>query len=351
MGVRSHPFAISMQVSGKIYPNGEFGIAKVKKFTPEHVEVKPLTRKQQLKIEYLPIIGIEGLKAVDGEAEGSPPLGFVRLSNFTARAPRGSKGITRQSGRMVRNSAYLLQERYGAKHLSFVTLTLPSVTAEESVLISERWSRVVDNLREALVLRLARAGLPKAVVGVTEIQSQRTGRDGVLGLHLHLLFVGRRRYSSWVIKTEEIDLLWQTIITNQCPGNWDFSRACKMQQVKGSAAGYLSKYMSKGPGDIQKAQEDVIGACVPKAWHTMTRMLLRWTKESVITDNDLINSLWSDCFSQTPALCSFKKLIEIKVSEEFTYICGAYGKLKSEFLSFVKSEYTKHTVGMAKNMC
>lgn len=335
------------EVTGKIYPNGEFGIAKVKKFTPEPVKVEPLTRKQELVKEYLPIIGIDGIKAVDGEREAVAPLGLVRLSNFTARAPRGSKGISRQSGRMVRNAAYLLQERYGAKHLSFVTLTLPSVTSVESVLISERWGRIVDNLREALVARLAKAGLPKTLVGVTEIQSQRTKRDGVLGLHLHLLFVGRARYSSWVINTEEIDLLWQTIITNQCPGNWDFSKACKMQQVKGSAAGYLSKYMSKGPGDIQKAQEDVTGACVPRAWHTMTRTLLRWVKSAIVSDRDIIHSLWNDCWSETPSLCSFKRLIEIEVSEGWNYICGAYGKVKSEFLSFLKSEFrrdTKHTV-------
>ena len=339
------------QVTGKIYPNGEFGIAKVKKFTPERSVVKPLTRKQELTIEYLPLIGIDGIKAVDGQAEGSVPLGLVRLSNFTARAKRGSKGISRYSGRMVRNAAFLIQERYGAKHLSFVTLTLPSVTAEESVLISERWSRVVDNLREALVARLAKAGLPKIMVGVTEIQSQRTERDGVLGLHLHLLFVGRHRYSSWAITTEEIDLLWETIITNQIPGNWDFSKACKMQQVKGSAAGYLSKYMSKGPGDIRKAQEDVIGACVPRAWHMMTRTLLQWVKRRTVCDKDVIHSLWEDCWSESPALCRFKKLIEIKVSEDWTYVCGAFGKVKSEFLSFLKSEFDRDAKSCLLGLC
>lgn len=326
------------QVVGKIYPNGEFGVARVKKFNPDPVVKTKLTRKQELVIEYLPQIGIDGILAVDGKAEGSPPLGLVGLSNFTARAERGSNGISRQSARMVRNAAYLVQERWGAKHLSFVTLTLPSVTPQESVQLSQVWHRIVDNLREAILDRLEKAGLPRVLVGVTEIQSSRLEKTSVLGLHLHLLFVGRHAYGSWQITTEEIDALWQKIVTNQCPGNWDFSKACQMKMVKNSAAGYLGKYMSKGAVATALVREQCIGACVPKAWHTMTRTLLRWVKSRIVSESDIIHSLWEDCWAETPSLCSFRKLIVVDINEGERYVCGAFGRVKSEFLDWLKSD-------------
>lgn len=331
-----------MQVSGKIYPNGEFGIARVKKFSPEPLPEASLTRKQELTIEYLPIIGIDGIKAVDASHASPVPLGLSLLPNSPIRVPRGSHGITREAARNVRNAAYLMQERYGRNRLTFATLTLPAVSQEESQLLSLDWHMIVKGLVKEIRRDLERHRLPPIVVGVTEIQPGRTGRDRVLGLHLHLLWVGRARFGSWAITTKRIDTLWQRQLEKSLNRPVMVSSACNLQVVRLSASGYLGKYMSKGAKTVSAVRETMPGIRLPSAWYTMSRTLLDWIRKRIVSDSEIIHSLWEDCWSETPALTSFKGFIEIEVSEGWSYVCGAFGRVKSEFLKWLKSEFSEY---------
>lgn len=108
------------------------------------------------------------------------------------RARRGQKGLTPHGKMLVKNAASYLEKRHGKKNLSFLTVTIPSVSAEESKQISRCWSEIVRKFQQSITRHLSRQGLPPLVVGVTEVQEKRFERDGVLGLHLHLVFVGKR---------------------------------------------------------------------------------------------------------------------------------------------------------------
>lgn len=336
-----------MEVVGKIYPNGEFGIARVKRFNPEPLHDEALTRKQELTIEYLPIIGIEGIKAVDGDREAVAPLGSSLLPKSPIRAKRGEKGITREGARNVRNAAFLLQERYGKNRLTFATLTLPAVSQEESRLLSLDWHKIVKGLVKEVRRDLGRHHLPQVVVGVTEIQPGRTSRDLVLGLHLHLLWVGRAARGSWVISTKRIDELWQRQLEKALNRDVKVNSACNLQMVRRSASGYLGKYMSKGAKTVNAVRETMPGTPLPSAWYTMTRSLLHWIKKRIVSASDIIHSLWEDCWAETHSLCDFRGFIEIEVSEGWVYICGAYGRVKSEFLEWLKSEFSRGEVSAA----
>lgn len=328
-----------MIVTGKIYPNGEFGLARVKKFKPE----APLKEKRDLHVElvreYLPQIGFEALREVEQQLHPPAPLGSSLLPISPIRAKRGSNGITREAARNVRNAAHLMQERFGRKRLTFATLTLPAVSQEESQSLSLDWHMIVKGLVKAVRRDLERHHLPPIIVGVTEIQPERTNRDLVLGLHLHLVWVGRKNYGSWAITTKRIDELWQRELERSLNRPVKVNSACNLQMVRRSASGYLGKYMSKGAKTVNAVKETMPGTPLPSAWYTMTRTLLYWIRKRIISDSEIIHSLWDDCWRETPALCDFKGLIKIKVSEDWEYVCGAYGRVKSEFLKWLKSEF------------
>lgn len=325
------------EVTGKIYPNGEFGIARVRKFNPdEPVKVKS-DRHVELVRECLPEIGFEALREVEQEVHPQPPLGSSLLPISPIRAKRGSNGITREAARNVRNAAYLLQEKYGRKRLTFATLTLPAVSQEESQLLALDWNMIVKGLVKEIRRDLERHHLPPIVVGVTEIQPERTGRDRVLGLHLHLVWVGRANYGSWAITTRRIDELWQRQLERTLQRSVTVKSACNLQMVRRSASGYLGKYMSKGAKTVNAVKETMPGTPLPSAWYTMTRALLYWIRKRIISDVEVINSLWNDCWSESPSLTDFRGFVEIEVSDGWTYVCGAYGRVKSEFLKWLKT--------------
>lgn len=329
-----------VEVIGKVYPNGEFGIARVKKFNPEKPLEERRDRHVELVREYLPEIGFEALREVEQELHPPAPLGSSLLPISPNRAKRGSNGITREAARNVRNAAFLLQERYGRKRLTFATLTLPAVSPEESQSLALGWHTIVKGLVKEIRRDLERHRLPPVVVGVTEIQPERTDRDQVLGLHLHLVWVGRANFGSWAITTKRIDELWQRQLERTLQRSVTVKSACNLQMVRRSASGYLGKYMSKGAKTVSAVKETMLGTTLPSAWYTMTRSLLYWIRQRIVSDPEVISAIWNDCWAENPALCDFRGLIEIEVSDGWVYICGAYGRLKREFMKWLKT-YTQ----------
>lgn len=327
-----------MLVTGKIYPNGEFGIARVKKFDPESLPEKGDRRKAELVHEYVKEIGIEAVLEAERNKGTAVPLGLSMLPNSRNRAKRGSKGITREAARNVRNAAYLIEERHPRKVLSFVTLTLPSLSPEEFELISAQWSIVVQRLVDRLRRDLVAAGCPGEILGVTEIQEQRLTEFGQFAPHLHLLFVGRRIGRTWAVSTKRIDSIWHDVLSNRLNRAVSTSSACNMQTPRGSIARYLAKYMSKGVKILKTSGTTKSGTILPSAWHTMSRTLLQRIKKRIVSESDIIHALWDDCWSEVHALCAFRGFVEIKVSDGWVYICGAYGRVTNEFLEWLKSD-------------
>lgn len=239
-----------------------------------------------------------------------------------SRANRGSRGISSSARVRVRDCALILQERHGVKRLTFATLTLPPSALKPEVL--ENWSDIVRKLRQWLTYRLESAGLPPSVLGVVEVQESRQKTSGLMPcLHLHLVFVGRANYGSWVVTPSDIDKYWCSLLQVYTKSQVDVSSSCQLVGIKKDASGYLGKYMSKGT----KCLEGVDPQYIPSSWVIITRDLLHQRKKATIRcEGSVARWLWS-MYSQRPELFRFGKTVEIEGRDGQAIVLGWYGDI------------------------
>ena len=251
------------EVSGTLWPNGEFSYA----YVPENLQEAWECEAD----EYL-------YSRKDKQWKGARPLDSSLLRNSATDsepgsegAPRGRyglKGMTGEARKRVRSSAYLLQERFAKERLSFLTLTLPpleGVSLEKEV--ASRWPDAVHHFLKRLKRLLLKRQLPPFVLGVTELRLKRYERLGQLPLHLHVVFPGRKRKTGpWSIAPFEFRKMWKEVLENIL-GIAVYDKALEnVQQVKSSAEGYLGKYMSKSRNEVEKVLEDGNEWMLPRQW-------------------------------------------------------------------------------------
>lgn len=323
---------------GKLWPNGEFGLGfqkrvdmsqRIKKTRsvfdcPNGKEERAYACRMALAQRWCNQTG-----------ESIPPLGLSPHINSHKRAKRGLKGISSFGRKMVRNGAYLLQKRYGRNRLSFLTVTLPDVSRVESVRLSECWSDVTRKYLQALSRRLKqRLGIAE-IVGCTEIQELRTQRDGVLGLHLHLVFCGRKARGSWVIHYKEARKLWKRELERVLGRELDCSSTENMEQIENDAEQYLGKYMSKGVSAIAALIEMGFGDSLPSAWWSMSMSL----KEAIKTRTEHLTGEKATLLVRLVEIGAdvfwYSRPVEVVLADGQLLKVGYFGKFKKEFIPMV----------------
>lgn len=200
-----------------------------------------------------------------------------------ARGRYGSKGITKLGKRMVRSGAALLQRKYSRFCLSFLTLTLPELQRVDALAIAENWGVVINRYLQWLRRSLSKLGLPRLIVGATEVQPQRTQGGSLCGLHVHLCFVGRtKNRGRWGLSPAVLRRAWLRILSNEL-GHPVHSLACEeVRMVKKSAEGYLGKYMSKGSEAVSELLANEPDYPLPGQWWFMTSDLRKWVKSEIV---------------------------------------------------------------------
>lgn len=242
------------------------------------------------------------------------------------RARRGQNGLTPHGKLLVKNSAAYLQERYGRQHLSFATVTIPSVSAEESREISQNWSEILRRFQQSLTRKLKSEGLPQLLVGVTEIQAARFERDGVLGLHYHCVFVGRRPRCDWAVHYLEIREMWRRSFPSKYQ-TLDFSSSENVVRVKSAVDKYLSKYISKGvPVLGDSAQIEEFRDVLPTTWYNCTNNLRRVIKSMVLSGASSSDAVALIVEHAVPECLEFLMPIYV-VIDDYEFIAGWRGKL------------------------
>lgn len=319
-------------VSGSLWPNGEFSFA----YIPEPVV------EQSLQEEYS-----WAAPGPEDRAEGPPPLDSSLLHNLPGQNPTGTlrtesrryglHGMPSQARKKVRSSAFLIQQRYGHKRLSFLTLTVPPLpSVEQERLLASRWHDATRYFLRRLKQLLHRAGLPPLVVGVTEIQTQRYESTHQFSLHMHLVFVGRRtERSGWGIHCHEFRSAWKEVL-ELILGHQIYSKALEnVQGVKKSAEGYLGKYMSKSKNEVEKVIESGDEWMLPKQWWTSTKEMKAWLRgESRVGKltgqalEALVHEVW-DNPGEYPDLWLKKIQIEL---EGCNYTAGYIGRMPLEWV-------------------
>jgi len=237
---------------------------------------------------------------------------------------------------MVRNGAHLLEKEYGKEHLSFLTLTVPSLKGGQWNQLVNGWSECVRVFLNWLKRRLTACGLPGFVVSVTELQEQRVTQDGVPALHLHMLFVGRKRKKSWAIKPVEFRKAWLRALggviekLEECE-NKD---SCEnVERVKKSAEKYLGKYMSKGLKAIQQHAEKLSQYGFPSTWWNATHDMRQWVKRSIKQlPSEVAQWLMYLAMEKDKMMFLYSTVAQIQTTMNYTLTVGCSGKIAPSIL-------------------
>lgn len=335
-------------LTGRIYPNGEFGIGIIKRFKMEKFEKYDKDREKTWEENCLDVHGLReclryrreaspaesGLPLVQDASRPSSPLDLTLDSNSHSLR-RGLKGISSYGRKLTRIGADLLQWKHGKKHLSFLTLTIPSIGEEAWRSVCGSWSEILRIFVQWLSRRLKAAGLDGQIVGATEVQGRRFRRTGEPGLHFHCVFQGRRRGGSWAVSPLQLREAWRRAVSTKAekiPQDASWERCENVVRVKSSASGYLGKYMSKGSREVGAIRELHGDAFVPRTWNTCTSRLRESVKKSSETLSDeqarqIIKI--AECLSGRGAHISYVCV----GSDGGDVIVGWFGRLPREALS------------------
>jgi len=216
-------------------------------------------------------------------AEGDlSPIGLSngRILKEPCQSRKKCLSMTKSMARNIRNAAYLMEQDYGKDNLSFLTLTLPSVSQESLSNICANWDTVVHKFFMWLRKRYEAKNIEPSYVYCTEIQTKRLHLRHEYAPHLHILFRGRNgKKTPWLITPKDARRAWIRVISPYCNDSFDTRAIENLQRIKSSAAGYLSKYMSKGNCDLSGLDEtDTPVAALRTHWGGMSRNLSRKVK-------------------------------------------------------------------------
>lgn len=268
-----------LEASGSLWPNGEFSVG------------------------YAPGGGLEATECIADEygTGGDFPLDLAMLPNSHSDLEevgvrRGQGGLTSHGARMVRNCAEAMEGVFGAQNLTFATMTLPEMEYEDFWNVSSNWAEIVRVFYQRLGRFLEECGGSKAYCSVTELQPGRTRREGIPALHLHFIFQGRPRAGgNWFVRPDRARRYWADAVHLYCRRRYDFTHSENLQQVRDTAAGYLSKYMSKG-GDLSSPIPDnPMGWTLPTSWCNISLKLKQYVKGRTYTSPEmmeLVESMW-----------------------------------------------------------
>jgi hypothetical protein len=305
----------------------------------------------------------------DLAAGGGSPMGLsdaTKLRNRSRRSfktliRRGLGGITRRAKRKVRSAATLLDQKYGRGRLSFATLTLPVLSDTEHLQVSRQWDYVSARVREEIQREMQRAGLPSSeIVGVTEVQEKRYEKWGVVCLHLHLLFLGRKVGEFWAIGPDKLREIWERVLSS--PKVLGRSISCttgtRIEKLRTSAAKEMAKYLSKGTKIINLLISDHKESYIPSAWYLMGRELGREVERSIdkvqTRQVDLIfDNLW---LLKTAGILDYRlvsfevpdRVVQGEVISWKSIVCGASGFWRCENWKQFLCDSTEDLIGVVK---
>lgn len=247
------------------------------------------------------------------------------------RQQRGLKGLTSHGKQVVFNAIDYLQWRFGKQHLAFATLTLPSLTLEQSWEVSEQWSQIVDLFIQNIRRKLNAESLPPWIVGASEYQTSRFTESGIPALHLHCVYVARRPYGHWKISCEQVRDAWRSAVVSRVPSLADvsFRSSEHVVGIRKSVAAYLAKYLSKGSGVVGDVDTRRLKSC-PRSWYTCSNQLKRLINRCTRVGRrigaklaELPESAWA-----------FKSPITIRKSDGQEVIIAWCGQLKKGWSSY-----------------
>lgn len=314
---------------GRILPNGRAG------FSPEKVSKRPpvnafdlsgvTDRERAENDDFIQQFGESEFLRIKKSVSDPGSSNVSKSPTQSRRAVRGSKGLTSHGRAVVYNCIDYLEWRFGARNLTFATVTLPSVTNEQADAITGEWSAIIKTFVKNLGRKLNVQSLPNWIVGAYENQPRRSSRCGTAFLHFHFIFVGRKRGKSWAVTHGQIRQAWRSAIISRLPclSDLDFTATENAVGVKQSAASYISKYLSKGSGVVGDVANDA-AIRNPSSWFSASLSLRRIVARCVRSGRYIgafLRSLRRECWL-------YLRAVRLDSAGEDGVIVGWFGQLK-----------------------
>lgn len=327
----------------KSYPSGRVTASRRKRIPSQPALVsQPESDQTDFDIRQVQIHGV--IAAIEGKNSIKPPdsLGLSSVANLSTDAPndakrlkakRGSNGITSRSRQLVKDSATLLEERYGRSQLAFVTHTIPPRFVDS---VHQNWTKILANLRRRYVRALRKVGLPEELVMVSEYQEGRLEESGKAVLHLHIVFVGRKKKHHWEYNCEHYKQHWKECCEEYCHergAKAEWQSATRVEGIRKSCAAYLSKYMSKGTSTLAAIVSADPNAFVPPSWHILTqRLRARARQETRHFEGASASTLFDWLIENATQLLKFNRYIKVPTQDGRGLCVGWYGELRDKTL-------------------
>lgn len=175
-------------------------------------------------------------------------LGLSTPSNHHTQKVRkyGLQGISSKARTFVKESAFVLQRRYGHR-LGFYTLTCPYTDAQSIYLYNQNINYIIRSYFQELKREYDRQGCQWSCIAVVEIQESRYHDTGIPCLHIHYLapcYVPKT--TTFILTSDEIRDIWGRCLGNTVGRRVDCSASVDSQVIHKTASGYIAKYLSKG---------------------------------------------------------------------------------------------------------
>jgi hypothetical protein len=211
---------------------------------------------------------------------------LMALGKRKAKRPEtyGRKGITGYGKKMVKSVGALIDRAYPHHRVTFCTVTMPDLPSQLRRELALSWPELVRQLLQWLKRRLGKAGLPKVVVSVSEIQPGRLEHTGEGYLHLHILWLnlpGKR--GNWAVDVVGLRSWVSEFLQKRNLWTVDSHVNCDVRAVRGEKAAYLAKYVSKGGDEIRDFARDNGWESIPSQWWNMSSEAREWVKGALVS--------------------------------------------------------------------
>jgi len=317
-----------------VWPTGEFSLGWGSRAEPALKTYSgPFTGKQLCSPE-----------AVRRAASSAASNNLVSSEKFphAPKAPRGHNGITTYGRRFVASAAKLLQDRYHARGLCFLTLTVPPMDLWERMEVASHWGKSMGRLVQWLSRQLERQGIPPLVVGCTELQERRQATSGEAYLHAHLICPLYSRGKCYAIDIAALRAWWQAELERVIGRSLDQAPRCQAERVRSNASAYLGKYLSKGSDAISGIRDDLGEDSIPGQWwfcssscralvrrHTLSGKAASTYIEALI-EQSIVEGDWSSFALIRPIVIEWQGV---------PLLVGWVGRLETSEMEYLRSLY------------
>lgn len=227
-----------------------------------------------------------GGASVDAEAsglEGAPHRGGAVSGELHQKKQKQRnkqycvEGISAYGRTMLSSAGVLLKQRYARSQLGMITLTLPSVSEEQLVVVCREFSKMTNEFLTWFRKVIKSCGAEPVYAYCVELQEKRGERDGGRPYpHLHVVFVCRdkeMKSKKFYLTKDQIRDEWARVLQRRLGEGISKSALTRVEIVRKDVARYVSKYVSKGSQSCKKAVENGYGELLPRRWWGMSRKL------------------------------------------------------------------------------